>query len=130
MKVLAQSVVGLLIFAHLLFFLLEAVLWRTRLADKAREKLGFVGDQTEVARFAINQGVSNLFLAAGLAWGLWLNATGRQEVHSVLTFFLICIAVAGVVGELSIRPTALSTNLAFLVGQTGLALLAIALLWM
>jgi putative membrane protein len=43
---------------------------------------------------AANQGLYNGFLAAGLFWGLSLGDAGKP----VMTFFLLCIAVAGLYG--------------------------------
>ena len=39
---------------------------------------------------AANQGLYNGFLAAGLLWGISLGGTGR----AVVTFFLVCVAIA------------------------------------
>ncbi|RCK97643.1 DUF1304 domain-containing protein, partial [Klebsiella pneumoniae] len=49
------------------------------------------------ARPAANQGLYNGFLAAGLAWGLWLGAPGVQ----VVIFFLACVLAAGIFGALT-----------------------------
>jgi putative membrane protein len=43
---------------------------------------------------AMNQGLYNGFLAAGLLWGLTLGAAGR----GVVIFFLVCVIVAGLFG--------------------------------
>ena len=43
---------------------------------------------------AMNQGLYNGFLAAGLAWGLSLGADG----YAINVFFLGCVIVAGVFG--------------------------------
>lgn len=51
--------------------------------------------QTRV--LAANQGLYNGFLAAGLAWGLWLGAPGVQ----VVIFFLACVLAAGIFGALT-----------------------------
>ena len=46
---------------------------------------------------AMNQGLYNGFLAAGLIWGLYLGETGKP----VIIFFLGCIIIAGVFGGLT-----------------------------
>lgn len=56
------------------------------------------------AVLAMNQGLHNGFLAAGLAWGL---AAGRRDVK---LFFLGCVIVAGVFGALTAKPSILFTQ--------------------
>ena len=46
------------------------------------------------ATLAMNQGLYNWFLAAGLAWGLTRSDDGSKTV----AFFLGCVVVAGVFG--------------------------------
>ena len=130
MRTALNVLIALLVAAHLLFFVLEAVIWETDSAARSREALGFVQeDQSEVAKVGKNQGLCNAFLAAGIAWGLWAYRGGKPEGKPVLRFFLGFIAIAGVVGWLTIRPEPRAAA-AFLVGQTGLALAALAcLLW-
>ncbi len=48
------------------------------------------------AVLAMNQGLYNGFLAAGLLWAL--GADGVIGGRSVLTFFLICVIAAGLFG--------------------------------
>jgi uncharacterized membrane protein len=132
MRKATNALVVLLIVAHLGFFVLEAILWKTHCADDARVSLRFETKderkgQTDVARALINQGVSNAFLAAGLAWGLWAFRNGKPEGRPVLNFFLGFIVIAGVVGWLSIWPDPLGAA-GFLIGQTGLALAALVCL--
>ena len=128
MRKATNALVVLLIVAHLGFFVLEAILWTTGYAESARKSLRFYGDdQTDVARALINQGVSNAFLAAGLAWGLWAFRNGKPEGRPVLNFFLGFIVLAGLVGWLLIWPDALGAS-GFLIGQTGLAMAALVCL--
>ena len=47
---------------------------------------------------AANQGLYNGFLAAGLIWGLYLGAAGFQ----IKVFFLICVAIAGLFGAVTV----------------------------
>jgi putative membrane protein len=47
---------------------------------------------------AANQGLYNGFLAAGLIWGIWLGEAG----DAVKIFFLLCVALAGAFGALTV----------------------------
>ena len=88
------------------------------------------GDQTEVAKVAKNQGFSNAFLAAGLVWGLLKELRGEGDGMAILTFFLVCIAIAGVVGYTTIQPPSTRGKAGFLIGQTGLAVGALVFLYL
>ncbi|MCL4744464.1 MAG: DUF1304 domain-containing protein [Burkholderiaceae bacterium] len=88
----ADIVVFLIAVLHLYILVLEMFLW-----DKSRGMRAFgltreFASQTKT--LAANQGLYNGFLAAGLAWGLYLGAAGLQ----VKVFFLACILVAGLYG--------------------------------
>ncbi|MGA7192189.1 MAG: DUF1304 domain-containing protein, partial [Anaerolineales bacterium] len=47
---------------------------------------------------AMNQGLYNGFLAAGLIWSLFLGANS----YEVKIFFLLCVIVAGVFGAFTV----------------------------
>lgn len=86
---------------HAAFFVLESFLFQTPLGRRvfgvsAAEQSG------AAAVFAKNQGVYNLFLAAGLVWGLGAEPPLALPVK---TFFLTCAAVAGVAGGLTAKRT-------------------------
>ena len=87
----ALAATGLL---HAGFAYLETVLWETEAG------LGIFGNTPEdaalMAPLAFNQGVYNLFLAAGL---LWAAATAQRLLG---VFFALCVVVAGVVGGLTV----------------------------
>ena len=77
---------------HLYFLVLEMFLW-----DKpfGRRTFGMGPEKAAMTKqLAMNQGLYNGFLAAGLLWGL---AAGTQ----VKVFFLACVIVAGVFGALT-----------------------------
>lgn len=78
---------------HLAFFVLESFLFRTPLGLRIFKLTPQAAEASAV--FALNQGVYNAFLAAGLIWGL-LAAPGAAP--GLKTFFLACVVVAGVVG--------------------------------
>ena len=69
---------------------------------------------------AANQGLYNGFLAAGLAWGLWLGPNGT----SVKVFFLGCVLVAGLYGAASASRKILYVQA--IPAATGLALIALS----
>lgn len=56
------------------------------------------------AVLAMNQGLYNGFLAAGLIWGL---VRGRREVK---IFFLVCVVAAGILGGLTAKTSILFTQ--------------------
>ena len=95
MTIVANVLVGFVALLHLYFLVLEMFLWDKPFGLKTfRQSL-------ETARasksLAMNQGLYNGFLAAGLVWGLSLGAAGT----SLKIFFLGCILVAGVFGALT-----------------------------
>ena len=95
MDILTNIVIGVVAALHVYFLVLEMFLW-----DKPAG-LRVFGHSLEAARaskvLAMNQGLYNGFLAAGLIWGLSLGDAGRP----VTFFFLACVIVAGVFGGLT-----------------------------
>jgi putative membrane protein len=93
MAAVAANVAVILVAAlHLWFLVLEMFLW-----DKPLGLRTFRMSAEKAAAskaLAMNQGLYNGFLAAGLLWGL---AAGT----AVQTFFLVCVIVAGVFGALT-----------------------------
>ena len=74
---------------HLWFLVLEMFLW-----DKpfGRRTFGMTPERAAATKsLAMNQGLYNGFLAAGLLWGLLAG-------DDVKMFFLACVIVAGVFG--------------------------------
>lgn len=99
MSTLTFSLVALVAVSHLGFLILEMFLWDHPIG---RRVSGMTPQQSaDSAILAANQGLYNGFLAAGLVWGL---VTGRTDV---LVFFLSCIAIAGIFGGLTAKPTIL-----------------------
>ena len=94
-----QIMIGLVILVALLhvgFMLLEMVLWTKPLGRKI-----FRIDEDFALKskgLALNQGLYNGFLVAGLVWGLMQQESGRYT----LVFFLGCIIIAGIVGALTV----------------------------
>ncbi len=95
MSGIANVLVGLVAVLHLYFLVLEMFLW-----DKPFGLRTFGNTQeaaTASKTLAMNQGLYNGFLAAGLFWGLSLGDGGT----SVRVFFLSCVVVAGIFGGLT-----------------------------
>lgn len=92
----ALLLTGLVAALHVAFMALEMVFWTKPLGRR-------VFRQTEEAarssaRLALNQGLYNGFLVAGLAWAI---ATNRLDLA---IFFLGAVIVAGVFGALTVSP--------------------------
>jgi putative membrane protein len=96
MLTLARILVALVALLHVYFLVLEMFLWTS---PTGRRVFRTTPEFAEASKtLAANQGLYNGFLAAGLAWGLWLGSAGT----SVLTFFLVCVIVAGVYGAATV----------------------------
>ena len=92
MSSLAVVLVALVALLHVYFLVLEMFLWTK---PAGRRAFGTTQEEAEQSKvLAMNQGLYNGFLAAGLIWGLLLGAAGR----SIVVFFLVCVIVAGVFG--------------------------------
>ena len=94
MKLAAGVVVVLIAALHFYFLVLEMFLWQTPFGMRT------FGTTPEVAAssavLAANQGLYNGFLAAGLLWAL--ISYGVTGGRAIITFFLLCVVVAGVYG--------------------------------
>lgn len=89
---LANILTGVVALIHAYIVILEMFLWTTPRGRKAFGTTVEFAEQTKV--LAANQGLYNGFLAAGLAWGIWLGEAGDP----VKIFFLGCVAIAGLYG--------------------------------
>ena len=114
---LANILTWLVAAIHLYIVVLEMVLWEKPTGRRAFGMTEEFAASTKV--LAANQGLYNGFLAAGLIWGLWLGAEG----FGVKTFFLACVAIAGIFGAATV-----SRKILYI--QTVPALLALAALWL
>ena len=95
MRTLAVVLVALVALLHAYFLVLEMFLWTK---PAGRRAFGTTQEQAEQSKvLAMNQGLYNGFLAAGLIWGLTLGASGR----GVVIFFLLCVIAAGVFGAVT-----------------------------
>jgi len=95
MPLLAHAVIALVALLHVWFLVLEMFLWEQPLGLRTFGQTRAAAAASKV--LAANQGLYNGFLAAGLAWGLWLGPAG----FGVKVFFLGCVLVAGIFGGLT-----------------------------
>jgi putative membrane protein len=102
MRTFANVLCGLVAIAHLGFLVLEMSFWDHPVGRAIFSMTPEVSASRAV--LAMNQGLYNGFLAAGLAWGLWSR---RPDVKF---FFLGCIIVAGVFGAVTAKATLLYTQ--------------------
>ncbi len=102
MKFVANLLTGFVALCHLGFLVLEMFLWDHPIGRKIFSMTPEVSASSAV--LAMNQGLYNGFLAAGLIWGI---RTGRREIK---LFFLGCVVVAGVFGSLTAKPTIFFTQ--------------------
>ncbi len=97
MKILANIFTGIVAVFHVGILILEMFFWNHPIGMKAFDMTAEVAEASAV--LAMNQGLYNGFLAAGLFWGL---ITAKKEVK---VFFLSCIVVAGIFGGITAKPS-------------------------
>lgn len=115
MKKVAAVLMGLVVLTHIAIMVLEMFFWDHPVG---RQIFSMTPEQSaSSAVLAMNQGLYNGFLAAGLIWGM---LSGRLDVK---VFFLVCVVVAGVFGGLTAKFT--------IIFSQGLpALLALIFVWL
>ena len=95
MGMIAKLLVGLIALEHLYILYLEMFAWTTKGPKVFKGSLPpEMFPPTRV--LAANQGLYNGFLAAGLIWSLLIADPAWQA--NVATFFLGCVAIAGLYG--------------------------------
>jgi len=93
----AEFAVALVALLHLYFLVLEMFFWEKPLGLRI---FGLTPEFAKASKaLAANQGLYNGFLAAGLAWGLFLDAAGGP----IKLFFLGCVVAAGVFGAMTVN---------------------------
>lgn len=117
---LSKIFIGLVIAIHLYIFYFEMFAWNT-IGKKAFGKKVPVELFPYTKGLAANQGLYNLFLAGGLIWSLFIDDLVWQR--NVATFFLVCVAVAGLYGGITASKKIFTVQLA----PAGIALLSIYL---
>jgi len=95
MHTLTNILVGFIAIQHIAFLILEMFYWEKPLG---RRIFGTTKEDAAAGKtLAMNQGLYNGFLAAGLIWGLSLGAAGM----SIKLFFVSCVLIAGIFGGLT-----------------------------
>jgi putative membrane protein len=116
MPTVSKILIAVVAIEHVLFLVLEMFLWQSE-AVMAR-----FGTTPEFAKasavLAMNQGLYNGILAAGLVWSLLRR--DPADARASARFFLASVVVAGVFGGLTAKPS-------ILVVQAVPALLALGL---
>jgi putative membrane protein len=95
MKTAADVAIAVVALLHVWFLVLEMFLWDKPLG---RRTFGMSAEKAAATKpLAMNQGLYNGFLAAGLVWGLLLGPAG----YAIKVFFLACVVVAGAFGAIT-----------------------------
>ena len=115
MHLITKILVGLIALIHSYIVVLEMFLWESRGPKVFTNFPAEMFAQTK--DMAANQGLYNGFLTAGLIWTLFLIKDMKWK-RNVATFFLGCIAIAGLFGAATV-----STSILFV--QTVPAVLAL-----
>jgi len=93
---LGNVLIALVAALHLYFMYLEMIAWDTPAGHRA---FGLTPEFAKASKvLAANQGLYNGFLAAGLAWGLYLGEAG----FAIKVFFLACVIAAGLFGAATV----------------------------
>jgi putative membrane protein len=103
MRPAADLLAAFVALEHAGFLVLEMFLWTKPLGLKIFRLTPEAAAAS--ATLAVNQGLYNGFLAAGLVWGLL--AADPAAALSIKTFFLVCVVVAGAVGAATVSPRVL-----------------------
>lgn len=91
MDIISFALILFVALFHLQVFVLESLLWKT---PRAMKVFGTTPKTAQITHpLAVNQGVYNLFLSAGLLWALTLDEPVNFQAK---LFFLICVAVAAI----------------------------------
>jgi putative membrane protein len=119
MHIISKILIGVVALIHTYILVLEMFLWESR---GPKVFSSFPPDLFAPTKaLAANQGLYNGFLAAGLIWALFLIKEQSWK-RNVATFFLLCVAIAGLYGALTVQTSILYV-------QTIPALLALLSLW-
>lgn len=97
MKILASVFTLFVAISHVGILVLEMFFWDHPISHKIFLLTPEFAKQTVV--LAMNQGLYNGFLAAGLFWGFFAKKT------DVVVFFLGCVIIAGIFGAITVKPS-------------------------
>ena len=93
MKLVSDILIVIVALLHFYFLYLEMFLWDKPRGMKSFNLTAEFAKQSK--RLAMNQGLYNGFLAAGLLWGLMAG-------DPVKIFFLSCVIIAGIFGAFTV----------------------------
>ena len=117
MHAVANVAVSIVALIHTAIGIAEMLLFPRPKVYTRLERFAFTqAEATKVAPIVANAGLYNLFVTAGLAWSVY---TGQP---TTAIFFLLCVAVAGLFGAVTLEPTTLML-------QTIPAALALLAVW-
>jgi putative membrane protein len=102
MKLIANLLTAFVAIEHIGILVLEMFYWNHPVGQKIFNMTPDVSASS--ATLAMNQGLYNGFLAAGLFWGL---SSGRSEIK---VFFLACVVIAGIFGGMTAKTSILITQ--------------------
>ena len=102
MKTAANILIAVIAIEHLGILVLEMFFWNHPVGQRIFGMTPEVSSASAV--LAMNQGLYNGFLAAGLIWGL------LSERSEIKMFFLVCVVAAGVMGGLTAKTSILLTQ--------------------
>ena len=88
--------------SHVGILILEMFFWNHPIGQKIFSMTPEVAESSAI--LAMNQGLYNGFLAAGLFWGM---LAGRKDVK---VFFLCCVVTAGIFGGITAKTSILFTQ--------------------
>ena len=97
MGLIAAILIALIALLHLYIMWFEMFTWTSRGPKVFRDFPKDLFEPTTV--MAGNQGLYNGFLAAGLIWSLIIGTP--EWAMNVATFFLLCVAIAGIYGAMT-----------------------------
>ncbi len=119
MHIISKIMTGVVALIHVYILVLEMFLWESR-GPKVFES--FPADLFAPTKaMAANQGLYNGFLAAGLIWAI-VFIKDAVWARRIATFFLLCVAVAGLYGAATVQTS-------ILLVQTVPAVLALVSVW-
>jgi len=89
--------VALVAFEHVYFMILEMYFWDK---PKGLKVFGMSLEQAKMSKtLAMNQGLYNGFLAAGLVWAI----IDQENFKVIALFFLSCVTLAGIYGAFTTK---------------------------
>ena len=102
MKSVAKLLTLFVAISHIGILVLEMFYWNHPIGQRIFAMTPEVAQASEV--LAMNQGLYNGFLAAGLFWGL------LKDRFDIIVFFLSCVIIAGIFGAATAKFSILFTQ--------------------